>query len=56
MVTVVKLEAMDLDKINFKYKFSDAYNPVYVNGAYGGVNPRGEIVINFYFERPTAKR
>ncbi|HLR63273.1 MAG TPA: hypothetical protein VK097_12650 [Lentibacillus sp.] len=37
--------------INFKYKFSDDYNPVYANGAYGGVNPRGELVMNFYFER-----
>lgn len=37
--------------INFKYKFADDYNPFYANGAYGGVNPRGELVVNFYFER-----
>lgn len=35
----------------FKYIFDDTYNPKYVNGAYGGINPKGEIVINFYFER-----
>lgn len=38
-------------KVKCKYIFADDYNPVCVNGAYGGVNPQGEIVINFYFER-----
>jgi hypothetical protein len=38
-------------KIKCKYIFADDYNPVCVNGAFGGVNPQGEIVINFYFER-----
>lgn len=37
--------------VNFKYKFDDNYNPLYINGAYGGINPRGEIIANFYFER-----
>ncbi len=37
--------------IIIKYKFADDYNPCYVNGAYGGVGPRGEIVANFYLER-----
>jgi hypothetical protein len=36
----------------FKYVFADDYNPVYVNGAHGGLSPRGELVINFYLERP----
>lgn len=39
------------NEIVFKYRFPDDYNPIYVNGAQGGVNPQGEIVINFYFER-----
>lgn len=38
-------------KVQFKYVFQDDYNPEYCNGVYGGVNPHGEIVINFYFER-----
>lgn len=38
-------------KVKCKYIFADDYNPVYVNGAYGGSNARGEIVINFYLER-----
>jgi hypothetical protein len=37
--------------ITFKYIFTYDYNPVYVNGAHGGVSPRGEIVANFYLER-----
>ena len=43
-------------KLRFKYVFDDDYNPVYANGAYGGVSPRGEIVINFYHERPALPR
>lgn len=39
-------------KIVFKYIFRDDYNPVYANGAHGGVSSRGEIVINFFNERP----
>jgi hypothetical protein len=37
--------------ISFKYIFKYDYNPVYINGAHGGVSPRGEIVANFYLER-----
>ena len=37
--------------ITFKYIFKYDYNPVYVNGAHGGISPRGEIVANFYLER-----
>lgn len=38
-------------RITFKYKFSQDYNPKIVNGAYGGFNEKGELVVNFYFER-----
>lgn len=37
--------------VKFKYKFPEDYNPVYINGAQGGISPRGEIIINFYLER-----
>lgn len=37
--------------IKYKYIFDPNYNPIYVNGAYGGINPRGEIIVNFYLER-----
>src|SRR5512138_1139263 len=39
-------------EVIFKYIFNYAYNPVYVNGAHGGISPRGELVMNFYLERP----
>ena len=38
-------------ELKFKYVFADNYNPVYVNGAHGGLTPRGELVVNFYLER-----
>lgn len=39
-------------EITFKYIFKYDYNPAYINGAHGGISPRGEIVANFYLERP----
>ena len=39
-------------ELTFKYVFPENYNPEYVNGAHGGLSPRGELVINFYLERP----
>ncbi|MBT0666164.1 hypothetical protein KI809_17775 [Geobacter pelophilus] len=42
---------MSKSQIIFKYLFAEDYNPVYVNGAHGGVSPRGEIVTHFYLER-----
>lgn len=42
---------MTKDKLEFKYKFPDDYAPTYVNGCYGGRNPKGEIVMNFFSER-----
>jgi hypothetical protein len=40
-----------MKEIKIKYKFEKNYNPKYVNGAIGGLNPLGEIIINFYLER-----
>ena len=37
--------------VKFKFVFEDSYNPVYCNGAMGGIQPNGEIVLNFYTER-----
>lgn len=42
---------MESQKLKCKYVFDPNYNPVYVNGAQGGVTPNKEIVINFYLER-----
>ncbi len=42
---------MGKKEIKCKYIFENDYNPLYVNGAQGGINPMGEIVVNFYMER-----
>jgi hypothetical protein len=39
------------NKIKFKYIFDKDYNPAYINGAFGGLSPRGEIIVHFYLER-----
>lgn len=39
------------NEMTFKYIFQYDYNPIYVNGAHGGISPRGELVMNFYLER-----
>ena len=39
-------------KVKFEFIVPDGYNPVFVNGAYGGPTPRGEIVVHFFVERP----
>jgi hypothetical protein len=38
-------------QVRFRYVFPDDYNPVYANGAYGGVTTQREIAIGFYVER-----
>jgi len=40
-----------LTEIKFDYIFEDDYKPEYVSGAHGGTTPRGDVVLNFYFER-----
>lgn len=37
--------------VEFKFIFQDDYNPVFANGAFGGIGPHGDLVINFYHER-----
>jgi len=39
------------EHLKVKYKFDKNYNPKYANGAFGGINPLGEIIMNFYLER-----
>ncbi len=39
------------EEIEFKYIFSDDYNPIYINGAFGGISSKKEIIANFYLER-----
>lgn len=46
-----KKEVAAETKMRYKFKFKDDYNPVYINGVYGGFNHFGEMVIHFYQER-----
>lgn len=39
-------------KIKFVYSKPEEVQPIYVNGAYGGMSPRGELICNFFFEHP----
>ena len=39
-------------QLTFKYIFTYDYNPLYINGAHSGITPRGELVVNFFQERP----
>ena len=43
---------MKKQEIRFTYEYQDGYEPKYVNGALGGVSPRGEIIASFFFEKP----
>ena len=40
------------DKVRIKYVFDKDYNPICANGAFGGVGARGDIILNFFYERP----
>ena len=36
---------LDKSILKFKYIFDNNYNPKYINGAYGGITPKGEIAL-----------
>ncbi len=38
-------------QVKFKYIFDKNYNPVFVNGAFGGIKPSKELAVNIYLER-----
>lgn len=37
-------------KVEIKYTQPANYRPTFVNGAFGGINPQKQLVVNFYFE------
>jgi hypothetical protein len=39
------------EKLKFIYQTDEDCRQIYVNGAYGGMTPKGELIINFFFER-----
>ena len=34
-----------------KFIFSEDYNPLYINGAFGTVGANGEVMVTFYHDR-----
>ena len=38
-------------ELKAKYVFDDDFDPEYITGAFGGVLPSGELVVDFYLER-----
>jgi len=43
-------------KFQFRYEYPEDYRPMVVNGAHGGVTPRGDIVMNLFYEQPGLPR
>ncbi len=43
-------EKQKTDKITFVYSRPEDLIPIYVNGVYGGMTPKGELVCNFFIE------
>jgi len=39
-----------ITKVKFLYIKPEKYEPVYVNGLFGGMTPRGELLCNFFYE------
>lgn len=38
-------------ELRAKYVFADDYEPDYITGAFGSIQPNGDLVIHFYAER-----
>lgn len=38
------------DKLRYEYRCPEGQRPFYAHGVWGGVNPHGEIEMNFYME------
>lgn len=43
-------EIASVKKARFIYNKPENYEPIYVNGVFGGVTPRGELLSHFFFE------
>jgi hypothetical protein len=47
---MINEEAEYPKKVKFIFKKPDDYNIIYANGVYGGITPRGDILMHFFFE------
>ena len=46
-----KPQVGEAKSIKYKYIFNKDYNPVYINGVYGGFTANNELNANFFLER-----
>jgi len=42
----------DLKQVTFHYTEDANYRTIPVSGAWGGITPKGHIIVNFYYDRP----
>ena len=40
---------MEPEKIRFQFNLPDDYDPVYINGVYGGITPQIRVVVRSIF-------
>ena len=45
-----KMPSIVPQKIRFVYEKREGFEPTYINGVQGGMNARGELICNFFFE------
>jgi len=43
-------ESKTLKKVRFIFDKPDDLEPIYVNGVYGGMSPRGDLTCHFFYE------
>ena len=47
---IIELEQELRKKVKFVFKKSEEYQIHYVNGAFGGITPRGDVLYHLFFE------
>ena len=45
-----RVDKTEMEKLRFYYIKPDDYEPIYVNGVYGGMTPRGDLLCHFFYE------
>ncbi len=50
--TVAKLEAGEAQQVEFHYIKAPSYRSIFIDGAHGGMTPKGLLCMNVFQERP----
>jgi len=46
----------DQKRVTFHYTEDANYRTIPVSGAWGGITPKGHIIVNFYYDRPESPK